>query len=428
MFKNLKRLFSPNQEKAAPDGFWTSFNHEIPVEKLGNYTNYLCAASSKLHTAWKAADITATHVMTQSYTIENQRSQRVSNKRLDSLLEIPNEYDTFSEMLYRTAMHVDFVGNAYWYKCNANLDGNQPEELLMLNPKNVHIHGHSRKKVSQYEYRVNGRNIYFEPHEIIHFKRPHPDNEFYGIGCIESSEQLLQTGLNQNSSTEAFYRNGGQPSGIMSNDDFQGSQGDLKKVKTKFDQDHVGSDKAGKILWLTGSWKYQALGISQRDAQTIESSKMTKEEISLAFGVPLEILGLREANSAGGGDAMSRFLSGTVMQHIERIQSTLNRSLISGYGKGLSINFSVIGLKPLEQMSKAYTPFFDRGAITPNQLRKLIGLRPDPTNPHGDTYFINQAFVPVEMSGMAVSLNQAQSQVTAPSQSANTPRQARDGQ
>lgn len=413
------------QEKIAPDGFFTH-GATYAVEHLKDYESYLCAASGKLWASWKASDIIGTHVKNTPYIIKNTRGNTVNNPKLNDLLQKPNQYESLSDLLYKIALHIEFTGNAFIYKAAREIGSGLPEELLIMNPKYVRIVGHPRKRIERYEYVANGAMLKFDPDEVIHIKQPHPNNEFWGLGTIEASEILMQTNVNQNSSTDAFYKNGAQPSAVMMNEDFGGTQADLNKVKQKHESNFDSPSKAGRILWLTGSWKYTPLGISARESQQFETLQMTTEQIFLAHGVPLEVAGIKESDFAGAEAAMARFKATTILKHLRRIEDRLNCDLVRPYRKDLTFEFQKLGMVPLTQLAEGLTPFIDRSVLTPNQVRSIIGLAPDSSNPLGDKYLINQALLPADLAGMAQSLQMAQSQLSRPSESVNSSTQQRD--
>lgn len=405
--------------KQAPNGFFTSGIQYVPVERFADYESYLAAASHKLWASWKASDIIGTHVSNTPYVIKNRSGSPVTIEPLKRLLEMPNRYESWTDLIYKIVLHVEFTGNSFIYKASRTTTG-RPEELLLLNPKNVRIIGHPRNRVERYEYVVNGVVLNFTPDEIMHIKQPHPNNEFWGIGSIEAAELLMQTNINQNLATDAFYKNGAQPSAVMMNEDYQGTEADLKKVKQKHESNFDSPGKSGRILWLTGAWKYQPLGISARESQQLETSQMTKEDIFLAHGVPLEVAGIRESDYSGAEAAMSRFKSSTVLKHLTRIEERFNTDLIRFYRQDLRLCFQRLGMMPLTQLAEGLAPFLDRAIMTPNEARAILGLPPDSQNPMGDRFLINQALMPAEYSGMGMAMNMADAQLTNQSPTTNT--------
>ena len=84
-----------------------------------------------------------------------------------------------------------------------------------------------------------------------------------------------------------FYQNGARLSGIVEVDT-DASKETRDRVKGEFAQ--YAADDAFKVAVLDHSMKYTPLGISQSDAQFIESRTFTVEEISRFSGIPKYML------------------------------------------------------------------------------------------------------------------------------------------
>ena len=371
---------------------------EIPVHKFSDYESYLQAASRKLYASWKACDITANSVVDTPWAIEGPKGNEIQVRPLTDVLDMPNHCDTLCDLLYETVMHLKLVGNSFWYKSGLN-SRLQPNELYILNPKHMQIIAGVKQKVVGYKYMINGAPLYFTFDEIIHFKRPHPDNEYWGLGDIEASEPLHNGFLNHQSASENFYKNGAMPSGIMSNKDFSGTEEDLRKIKAKFDQRYNSPENAGKTAFITGDWEYHRLGVTANEAKEIEKTKLTIEQIYQVHGVPMEVAGLTAENNKSAESAKSRFKSMTVKPIVNIIQDRLNKDLVRSYVRRGKIVFSIAGLTPLGETIEALAPAIDRAMMTPNEARRMLGLRPAIDNPLGDQFLINAALLPAEKAG-----------------------------
>lgn len=68
------------------------------------------------------------------------------------------------------------------------------------------------------------------------------------------------------------------------------------------------------------------------------------------------------------------------------------------FDESFRLTYEMSGLVDIEQVMKDYGPLFQRGAITPNELRELAGLeRVD--DPMMDQYFISQGMLPISIAG-----------------------------
>jgi len=376
---------------------------ETPVAKLGDYQQYLQAGCKKVWASWKACDIIAKAVVDTTHIVRRKGStDPVVVAPLDALLTAPNQFETLADLLYKSVLHVKLTGNAFWYKAEANLAGDRPLEIFGLNPKRMKVAVGKDGTPVGWLHKTRGVDVPFSLDEIIHFRQPHPDNDYYGLGEMEAAEPLFKDTLNRSNYGESFWKNGASPSGILILKEKVTDEEAWEKAKKKWQDQYSGAKNAGKTAWLTGEWSYQQLGLSAADMQDIEKSKLNDERIFLLHGVPLSVAGLREAaNYATAEIDDQRFRAYTVKPMVKLFEDTMNTDLVAGFGDNLEIHFNVAGLVNLTQVVLNYNALFDRGIISVNEYRERVGLPSDQANPLWDQHFVSAGLVPLELAGIA---------------------------
>ena len=396
-------------DKKAPQSFgFFDTPGGMPTHNFDGFASYLAACSKKVWCAAKAVDIVANVVLSTDMSLAHRDTEKRKKKRpvkadpeLLRLLANPNPHDTISEMLYLLVAHLKFTGNGFWFKDRMNAYG-QPEAIYWLNPKNVLIVGHRTERISHYLYRVNGTEVRFEPEEIIHFKRPHPDNPLWGLGEVEQGEGLYNEFINRSLYNTKLIANGASPSSILVKEDFSGDQEEWDKMRAKFEDRYGGVKNTGKTAWVNGKWQLLQLGLDARKMQEMEKAKENKEDIFLNHGVPLSVAGYPSANYATARQDDINFRKNTVLPIINLIVDALNspRGFITAFNPELKLDFSLAGLIDVEQVAKDYGPLVDRASMTPNELREKAGL-PRSDNPLLDQFYIGSNRMPLEMAGLA---------------------------
>jgi HK97 family phage portal protein len=381
----------------------------IDVARFTDYADYLSKVSTKVWATFKACDIIGKVLMDTPYrfTRAGGSGQAVEGSEVGKLLANPNEFFTLSEMIYLFAFHIKATGNAYWAKDEPNLNGDRPRRLIPLNPKRVKPVLDQKKGLIGYVHRINGLDIPYDANEILHFRNPHPDNDYYGIGDIEPGQSLFKEFLNRDAYGEAFWKNGASPAGILISEDFGNDPVAWELAKQKWQREYGGPGNANKTAWLTGKWTYTQLGLSAKEMEQIEASKFTLENIFHLHGVPLSVAGIRDAaNFATARVDDLIFRRYTIKPMIKILRDTLQIDLVAGYNGNLILNFDVSGLTDLDSVVTNLVPLFDRGVLSVNELRVAAGyaLSDDPLF---DQHFINAGLVPFELAGIA---NQAQTE------------------
>lgn len=379
----------------------------LEISQFKNYASYLAAGTKKVWALWRGCDACAKVVMDTPWILTKIGGDgtAVKNPQIEKLLMAPNAYESWGEMSYRWVMHMKMTGNAFWIKDQPNFSGDRPKAIYQVNPKRMQLVLSPTMGVTGYIYTAqNGQQIPFEANEVIHFKIPHPDNDYWGLGEVESAEPLFNDAVNRGTWEDKFWKNGASPSGILVCKDQITDQTEWEKAKAKWQKEYGGSDNAGKTAWLTGDWTYQQLGLTAQEMQNIESSKWSVEQIFMQLGVPLSVAGVdSSANFATAGVDDMRFRRYTIKPLLRFLADTVNSDLIAGFNPALMINFQLTGLTDMESISKNVTPLFDRGVLSINELRDMIGLPKKMDDPIFDQHFILATLVPIDLAGIVSS-------------------------
>ena len=385
-------------------------------DKLNDYHSFLEAGTGSVWASFRACDIVANSVMQTGFNLINEESGNfIDNDRtgLMDLIRNPNEMDTFEELMYLYVLHIKLTGNFFLLKDKINQITKQPEELYPLIPSRVKIVTDEKNegKILHYEYKVNGSITEFSPEEVIHFKRPNAINEYWGIGDIQAGKGLYKDYINRDILNEHFQQNGGLPSGVLVNEEFDGEEGEWERVKSIWSNQYAGKKNLGKIAWLTGKWNFIKLGMTSEQMQQIERDRQNVHQIFLNHGVPLSIAGIdKAANYATSRQDYINFKKYTCYPLALAFFRKLNKELVKYYNDDYKIDFVVNGLVDGEAVVREFLPLLSQGAITPNELRDLAGL-PKVDNPLLDSFYINTQLIPMEMVGLANSFGDVPNEI-----------------
>jgi HK97 family phage portal protein len=378
----------------------------LSLEELNSFETYLKAGSKKIWATWKSCDLIASVVMDTPWQLNRVGGDGapVTHPQLTALLQRPNQFETWAEFVYKWIFHIKLTGNAFWVKDRVNLNGEKPAALFQLNPKLVRLVIDPRLGLIGFIYNhPKGMQIPFEVNEVIHFKRPHPDKDFWGLGDIEAGENLFQENINRSTWSKKFWKNGASPSGILIAEDSNmfTDKTKFEEAKRKWQKEYGGADNSGKTAWLTGKWKYEQLGLSAVEMQHVENEKWNVESIFAQHGVPLTVAGLKDAaNYATARQDDLRFRRYTVKPHMRWLADKLKTDLIDGFDAKLLLVFQVAGLTDVNQLATDYAPLFDRGVLSINEMRNLLGLPPKKDDPLFDQHFVMSTLVPLELAGV----------------------------
>lgn len=375
----------------------------VPLHRFSDYHSYMQVGCKKVWAAYRACKLISATIVSANFKMmlgDDDDSERVLSA--GAFLNTPNPYDSWEEILEMWVFHMELCGNAFWLKDELDLLG-RPKYIYPLLPQYMRIIPDENEKVAGYSYKVNGKEIAFEPNEIIHFKSPHPCSVHWGLGSVESSEDLYSSFINRNALEEKFMENGAQVSGVLARDTEGGDidPEDWKALKDKFNLEYSGKKNAGKTAFLNGKWSYHKLGMTQVEMENLEREKWSVEQIFLNHGVPLSVAGIEgAANYATAKQDEINFRKYKVVPLINVLTGKINSD---GFFRGnspdtLKLCYELSGLIDVEQIVKEYGPLVEMGAMTRNELREMCGLGLV-DNAQLDQYFLPANVIPIEMAG-----------------------------
>jgi HK97 family phage portal protein len=380
----------------------------VETNRFSGFSSYLSAGTKKVWAAARANDLIANVVISTEMSLawrdpkKNKAGVEIRpDPELLRLLQNPNPHDTIAEMLYLREAHMTFTGNAFWFKDEMN-GRMQPRNVFWLSPAHMRIVPDKDSRVAKYRYRVNGEEIDFDPDEIIHFRRPNANDALWGVGDIEQGESLFDDHINRSLYNARFMANGAMPSSVLVRETFDGSQADWEKMQASFEERYGGARNSGKTAWMSGKWSLLQLGLDAAKMQDLEKSKTTIEHIFLNSGVPLSVAGFGSANYYTSRTEDIGFRKYTVLPRLNFFADKMNSQagFITAFNPELKLDFALAGLVDVEQAMKDYGPLFDRGGITINEMRTIAGL-PRKNDPLLDQHYITQAYMPIEIAGIA---------------------------
>jgi HK97 family phage portal protein len=151
--------------------------------------------------------------------LEGERKIEIERHPLERLLDAPNPYLSRFELFEQTAGILELTGNAYWFL--AGDASGLPAEVWPLRPDRISIVPDPARYVKGYIYEIDGLRIPLDPAEVVHFKRWHPSNDYYGLSALEAARLSItsdQAMAEWNRNT--FGKDNGVPAGIVNIKDF----------------------------------------------------------------------------------------------------------------------------------------------------------------------------------------------------------------
>lgn len=321
------------------------------------------------------------------------------------LRERPNE--AMSPFVYRKLVEARriILGNSYvWIFRDRN---GRPVETIPLPPGTCWPLFDSNGKLWYIAQNPKtGEQYRMDPADILHYKGFSADG-IEGVSLLTYASKVLGTAAARETYEAAVYNNGGHPAGVLkTNTDLSGkSDVDVngKKVSYKdivrneWDKVHSGPGNAFRVAVLDNGLEYQALSMSNSDAQFVESKNVTVEDIARFTGVPLNLLftGKQSYNSneANSLDYVKNTLQPAVTQYEQ--EDSYKLLTISDRQRGLWIPRNMLAELRGDTASRIawYKGMREIGAYSVNDILKK---EDEPPVPGGDARLASLNYVPLE--------------------------------
>ncbi len=354
----------------------------------------------KTATVYSCVKILANHVAMlpcQIFQItEEGKRVRQKEHRVSKLIETrPNPYMTPFEFKQTMESHRQLYGNAY-AEIEWGRDG-YPKNLWILNPKLTKVMRDTKKnKIWVTTTLPNGQYVKLPYTSIIHLKGLSV-NGLTGLSPIEVARQTIGSQMASQKYLNKFYNHGNTASGILKVP-VQLNKEAKDKVRNEWEQYSRGLTNAHRVAILDAGIDYQAIGMTQADAQFIETQKFTVSEIAKIFNIPPHMLGeLEKATFSNIEQQSMEFVRDTLTPLLVSWEQTLQYQLLSteDIKAGYYIKYNLNSILRGDSSSRAtyYEKMIQLGIYSINEVREL---EEKDSIENGDKHFVSLNYVSLE--------------------------------
>ena len=342
------------------------------------------------------------------YIMNEATKERLPNHRLGKVLwgranEAMTSYDYTRLLLNNEILR----GNAYAWIYRDRSSGD-PLELIPLPPDYVNIFvDPSGKLWYVFTHPLTGLVTWLRPEDVLHYKA-YSEDGIQGISILRRASTTLDTAQSAQLYENSVWRNGGQPSGVLTTDSDLGGmvpdpQNPTQTIRRKdllrreWERIHRGPDNAFRLAVLDLGLKYQPISMTNADAQFVESNDVRVADVCRFFGVPLHLAfaGKQsyQSNEQNGIEYVTYTLLGYETQWGQEDSYKL---LLPGERRGnlrIRRELKVFLRGDTAAQADWYQSLRINGGYSANEIRALEDL---PAIPGGDVYYASLNYVPLD--------------------------------
>ena len=285
----------------------------------------------------------------------------------------------------------------------------RPVEIIPLPPSLVTCRRDRNGHVWYYvSHPYTGELMVLPEGDVIH-NRGFSYDGLHGVSVLSHAAMTVRAGLASQTYAASWYENGGEPSGVLQTDadlsrnvtytrDGEPVTEPLRNViRREWETVHSGPGNAHRTAILDSGLKYTALQVSQSDAQFVETSNFTVEDIGRFFGVPLYLLNAGKQSYSSNEQNSIEYVKHALHPKITQYEEERSYKLLtpSEIRSGLWITINMMAELRGDNASRAawYKTMRETGVFSPNDIAALEDI---PDVPGGDTRYASLNYVPLE--------------------------------
>lgn len=316
---------------------------------------------------------------------ENGGRERATDYPLYNVLhDMANGTMTAFEAREMLAASLMMTGNGF-----ARIDWNGRGQAMALYPLDPATVAVERLSTGRLRYRVTdprgGVRVYTQD-EILHLRYRLARDGVMGLSPIQLARETFNLALTQQETAGKQAQRSFRPEGALT---FPNPLGGEKKTEAleKLRQKIEENSSTSGVMILDGGAEWQSFAFSSRDAEFLESRKLTNLDICRVFGVPPTVAGITDNATYSNTDQESRALVVRCLAPMaRRIEQAMNAALLpTGSRKRMFIEHDLAGLMrgDMKTRYEGYRIGREWGWLSPNEIRAWENL---PGITGGDEY------------------------------------------
>jgi len=306
------------------------------------------------------------------------RERDTANPLHDLVHSKPNPWQTSAQFRRLMTERMLGYGKAYARIRNPGL----PAALEPMHPARVKPFRDRRGALWYRHTPKDGPAETLAAHEVLHLRYgPAEDDEGLDtLSPIELHRETIGLAMAATAYLARFFGNSAVPKGAI---EVPAALSDkaAEALRASWERRHQGLENAHRLAILDGGMKFHELGMSNADAQFLESYRHVSSEVaSKVFGVPPHLVGDTEKSTSWGSGIEQQsigYVVHVVQPILEEWEQALDAALLTPDGRRSHFfEFNVDGLlrgdfkTRMEGMAMAV----QWGLMTPNEARRLLNL------------------------------------------------------
>ena len=367
ILQSIQNIFSGTQKKEQ-----RSINYSLPY---GPATQVSPSTALTFSAVWAAMRLLSESVSTLPVGVfrkENNGDRVEVDSDLSFLVKYqPNSYQNKITFYEKIMMDMLSDGNSY-VQIVRNRNG-RVLELLPLNYGDVETYTLENKLY--YSDEKSGET--HDSENILHFKLITGPDGITGLSPIEQCKNAIGWGMDVQTYSSTFFRNGGKLSGILESDRALSEQA-IDRLRNSFNKNYGTLNGSNQTAVLEEGLKYKSISVTPDQAQFLASREFSVQEVCRIFSIKPHMLADLSKSSFNNIEMQNQeYVTYSLMPFISKIELEMSLKLFRRNNIGREyIKFNVNGLLRGNVKDRAdyYKTAITNGWMSINEVRQKEDL------------------------------------------------------
>jgi len=339
--------------------------------------------------------------------------KQIDNHELLKLLNRPNRDQTWSEFLVSACSMKMITGDGFIF-APSHIDGankGKPSEMWIIPSQYMTIvYDKSVGLVTGYKLQMDGVEKNFLAEDVIHYKQFNPNIEgdgrsLYGMSKLIPGSRTIAVSSEAQTSQKKSFQNSGA-AGLITYDGSKVAMGQSgqSSMTQDWEQGYTGSINQGKTAWLNFDAKWQKIGMSPVDLQTIAAQQHTLNGIAGLYNVPMELVNPEAKQSyQSPKEARKALYTEAAIPEFLELLNALSKHLVPLFDKANSIWlwYDKSDIDALQTDRKSQVEWLEKAWwLTPNEKRAVMGIE-ESTEIDMDTVWTPSNLLPINQEDIS---------------------------
>lgn len=374
--ESTKEYLARLESSATPGSahpFWYHLIDQARHTKSGNYVTPDNAMEvSAVYACVTLLSETIASLPLKIYTETDSGKEEKREGKLYNLLQNPVGYQNQFEWMENLVGFLALRGNSY------HRIGPLRSELDPIHPDRIQPELLDNRTILYTVRNEDGTDQEFDQSEILHIKGLASDG-VRGWGTVTLARETIGVAKAAEEHGGKFFGNSSIPGGIISVENKLDPES-KKRLRQDFEKMHSG-DNQYRVGVFDTAMKWQQVGLSNEDAQFLETRSFQVADIARWFRIPPHMIGDVERSTSWGTGIEQQsigFVRYTLRPWLKRIETAINSSLVLPNDGNVYVKFAVEGLLRGDSAARAsfYSTMKSAMIMTTNEIRALEDMNP----------------------------------------------------